>query len=190
MSDPRQSARRLWAYGPFVIGVVEIVAFVVMVQWVGWFWTILLALATSLVGFWALRLFGFRAWQRLRKAAAEGRIPDTRQNEDRVAGTGAGILAAVLLALPGFVTDLAGLLLLLPPIRNSVGRRLARSTLTSFPTSPYVRGPEGYGSHRAEPEHVVIEGEVVEPKGRRSESRDGRLADNEDPFDSDDPDGT
>lgn len=193
MSDPRARARRLLAFGPFVLGVIEIVVFVLVAEWIGLGWTILLALATSFIGFWALRLVGFRAWRGMRRAAEEGRLADSPATERKVASTGAGILAAAMLAIPGFVTDVLGLILLIPPVRASIGHRVARSALASFAdrgarTHPYRRGP------RAEPEHIVIEGEIVEPGTTRAPRLPGarRPAGPDDVHDDprDDPDGT
>jgi UPF0716 protein FxsA len=55
----------------------------------------------------------------------------------------------LLLVLPGFITDIAGVLTVLPPTRPLVRRVLRRSGLLAR------RGPAGHGP--------VIRGEVVDP---------------------------
>ena len=60
---------------------------------------------------------------------ALGQMVDTvRQPGGALATAGDGVLVAlagILLILPGFLTDLVGLLLLVPPIRQAVLRRFA-----------------------------------------------------------------
>lgn len=62
--------------------------------------------------------------------------------------------AGVFIVLPGFVSDVLGLLLLLPPIRALVRRRMLRSVSLHRPVG-FVAGD-------------VVEGEVDEPPAPRS----------------------
>ncbi|WP_129669615.1 FxsA family protein [Phytoactinopolyspora endophytica] len=160
--------RTLSAFGPFLAAVAEIVAFVAVGNWIGFGYAILLALATSVFGLWIMRRAGFRAWRSLREAAVraaqttdESQVQDQtgihvqRSPEEEIAGAGVTLLAGTMLLLPGFVTDATALLLLLPPIRKSVGRRLAAAALRTFP----YRGTPGQPGvrHRGD----VVEGEVL-----------------------------
>ncbi|PZF80427.1 FxsA family protein [Jiangella anatolica] len=166
-------------FGPFALGVIELIALVMVAGWVGFGWALLILLGTSIIGIALLRIEGLRAWQELRAAAADGRFPQdepesVKASSARMADTGARILSGVLLTFPGFVTDLIGLVLLIPPIRRGVGRRLAASAFRTFPGGR--RGPggglggrpgsgpgAGPGSGSGGIQHgVVIEGEVVE----------------------------
>lgn len=149
--------RALTRFGPFLIGVAEIVLFVLMVQWIGLGYTILLALATTVLGIWLLRREGFRAWANFRAASA-GAPPEGAGRD--VANAGVNLLSGALLVLPGFLTDLAGLLFLIPPVRGRVGRRLAAATVRTFPRGTGTRNGPG---RRADRGPVVIEGEIVEP---------------------------
>ncbi|MEN3308049.1 MAG: protein FxsA, partial [Micromonosporaceae bacterium] len=88
----------------------------------GVLWTLLLVLATSALGSLLLRREGIRAWRRFRDAAQQGRAPGEEVSNGLV-----GLSGAVLLVIPGFLTDLAGLALLVPPVR-----RLARSRVQAF----------------------------------------------------------
>jgi UPF0716 protein FxsA len=96
---------------------VEITVFVLLAQAIGFGWAFLLVLVTSTAGVLLLRREGMRAWRRFRDAANAGRPPGD-QVTDGVVGLGAGLL----LAIPGLVTSVIGLLLAVPP-----GRILARS---------------------------------------------------------------
>lgn len=85
--------------------------------------TIGLLLAFSLCGAWLVRREGRSAWGRFTDRVSAGRIP-ARETADGVLV----VLAGALLLTPGFVTDLCGLLLLIPAVRGLV-RSLAVSRL-------------------------------------------------------------
>jgi len=95
---------------------VELAAFVVIAQAVGFGCALLLGLATSMAGLVLLRQAGNDAWAHLRAAIAGGAKP-----ADLVEGL-IGALAALLLILPGFVTDLIGLALAAPSVRQFLSR--------------------------------------------------------------------
>jgi UPF0716 protein FxsA len=79
--------------------------------------TILLLAADSLLGAWLFRSQGRAVWQRFNAALAAGRIPH-REIQDGVLV----IFGAAFLITPGFITDVFGLLLLLPPTRAVIRR--------------------------------------------------------------------
>jgi UPF0716 protein FxsA len=89
--------------------------------------TILLLVADSLLGSYLMRSQGRAVWRRFNRALAEGRMPH-REVVDGVLV----IFGGALLITPGFITDVLGFLLLLPPTRavvrrvlvNRLGRRL------------------------------------------------------------------
>lgn len=128
--------------------------------------TVLALLALSAVGMLVLVGQG-RGWMRaLQQAAATGLPPGTGADGARIA-TRAG--AGILLALPGFVSGLLGLLLLVPPIGAGVRRIAARRVARA---AGGVRGAGAAG-------RVVITGEVVErqdgqPPGAEQDRVDDR----------------
>ena len=81
--------------------------------------TLILLLAVSVAGAWLAKQQGLAAWGRFQLAMAEGRMPTVE-----VADGAMILLAGALLLTPGFLTDVAGILLLLPPTR-ALARRLA-----------------------------------------------------------------
>lgn len=94
--------------------------------------TLLLLLATSLIGGLLLRHQGRAAWRAFSSTIQDGRVP-ARETFDGALVIGGG----VLLLTPGFLTDLFGLLLLLPPTRavfRSAGQRLAGRSRFGFAT--------------------------------------------------------
>ena len=111
--------RRSVALLPLVmlgLAVLEIAVFIAVVHAIGAGWALLALAAASVAGLALLRREGIRGWRAFRAAAEAGRPPGAQVSNSLV-----GLLGALLLAVPGFVTALAGLLLVLPP-----GRTLAR----------------------------------------------------------------
>ncbi len=103
-----------------VVPIVELYVIIQIGSLIGVWPTIALLLADALLGSLLLRHQGRGAWRRFNAALAERRFPG-REVAD-------GLLIAVggtLLLTPGFVTDIFGLILLIPPTRAIV-RRLMR----------------------------------------------------------------
>jgi UPF0716 protein FxsA len=96
----------------------EFAAFVTVAENIGLGGALFLGLATSFAGFVLLRQTGEGALEHLRSAISGGRP----QKGDMVDGL-IRALAAVLLILPGFVSDLVGLALAAPSVRQMVARR-------------------------------------------------------------------
>ena len=152
-----------------VLALAEVVVYVLVANWIGLGWTILATLATSALGLLLLARQGTRALADLRERARERR-PSGRALGD------AGLIAVggLLMLLPGFLGDLAGLLCLLPPTRPLVRALLGRLFVSRLPV--HLRGPVRVRSARAEgvggatayrDRPAVIEGEVLRDEPRR-----------------------
>jgi UPF0716 protein FxsA len=91
----------------------EIAGFVIVGQQIGVLYTLALVIASGILGAILLRIQGFGVMSRIRRELEAGGDPG------REVAHGAMILrAGVLLLIPGFVTDIVGLLLFLPPVRD------------------------------------------------------------------------
>ncbi len=101
--------------------VAEILVAVQVAHAIGALYTLLLLVAGWPLGTWAMRTQGRAAWRRLTAAVAEGRTPGRE-----VVDGGAIAIGGMLVILPGFITDVVGLALLLPP-----SRALLRGALVS-----------------------------------------------------------
>jgi UPF0716 protein FxsA len=88
---------------------------------IGAFWTILLLAADSILGSLLLRSQGRAVWRRFNEALATGRMPH-REVQDGVLV----IFGGAFLITPGFLTDILGLLMLLPPTRALIRRYAMR----------------------------------------------------------------
>ena len=84
---------------------------------IGAVWTILLLAADSLLGSVLLRSQGRAVWRRFNESLQAGRMPH-REVQDGVLV----IFGGAFLITPGFLTDIVGLLLLLPPTRAAIRR--------------------------------------------------------------------
>jgi UPF0716 protein FxsA len=107
--------------------VVEIAAAVAVANLVGVLWCVLLLLAGWPVGGWLLRAEGRAALTRLRDTLAAGRPPGPGLLDGALA-----LLAGPLLILPGFVTDVFALVLLVPAVRRGLGRWLVGHAQSRF----------------------------------------------------------
>ena len=102
-----------------VVPLAELAVIIAVGDLIGLLPTLLLLLVVSAAGAWLSKREGLAAWRRFQLALAEGRVPTVE-----VADGAMILLAGALLLTPGFLTDVVGVLLLLPPTR-ATARRLA-----------------------------------------------------------------
>lgn len=107
-----------------VVPVVEIYLLIQVGQVIGGWQTVALLLLTGFLGGWLVRREGGRAWQALREALREGRMPGRE-----LADAGLVLVGGTLLITPGFVSDVVGLFAVLPPTRP-LARRLLSKVVT------------------------------------------------------------
>lgn len=120
----------------------EVVILVMVTNVLGW-WTVALLIFTTLLGCWLLQREGRRTWGALLDSLGRGSLPPGRTADAVLV-----MIGGLLLIMPGFISDIIGLLLLIPPSRH-----LVRSTLGKL----FGRA---IGSPSERP--VVIEGEVIQ----------------------------
>ena len=103
---------------------------------IGVLWTFLLLAADSLLGSLLLKSQGRAVWRRFNDNLARGRMPH-REVIDGVLV----IFGGAFLITPGFLTDIVGLTLLIPPsravIRRLLVRRLGRRVMVAGGRSDY-----------------------------------------------------
>lgn len=159
--------------GLFLLALAEIAVFVTVVHVLGGGWAVLLLAGASVAGIVLLRREGIRGWRRFQAAAAEGRPPGRQ-----VSNSLTGLFGSLLLAVPGFITAVLGLLLLLPPGRQLARRGVERYTerRVDAAVAGDLFGPRKVRVRRGDPVVVVdedappsprqpaaaIEGEVIE----------------------------
>ncbi|HEX8690328.1 MAG TPA: FxsA family protein [Solirubrobacterales bacterium] len=104
-----------------VVPIVELYVIIQVGQAIGVVPTLLLLFADAVLGSLLLRHQGRGAWRRFNEALAQRRFPGRE-----VADGAMIVVGGTLLLTPGFITDIFGLLLLIPPTR-AILRRLLRS---------------------------------------------------------------
>jgi UPF0716 protein FxsA len=107
-----------------VLPIAEIALLVQVGRGIGLPLTIALLIADSVIGSLLLRSQGRAVWRRFQATMQSGRMPH-REVQDGVLV----IFGGALLITPGFLTDILGLLLLIPPTR-AVVRRFVMKALT------------------------------------------------------------
>lgn len=101
-----------------VMPVVEVAVAYLVGRWVGFGWMVLALIVLSGIGIWQIKVQGLAAWRNARGDVLDGSSPAPAAVDGALR-----FLGAVLLALPGFVSALVGLILLIAPIRNRASRR-------------------------------------------------------------------
>jgi len=95
-----------------VMPIVELAVLIQVGQAIGVLNTIGLLLLVSFVGAWLVKREGMGVWRRFRQQVETGHVPGKELADGVMI-----LFAGALLMTPGFVTDVLGILLLLPPVR-------------------------------------------------------------------------
>lgn len=130
----------------FALPLLEIAGFVVVGRQIGALATVGLVLVSAMAGLMLLRHQGLGVMGRARTEIEAGRDP-SRQ----IAHGVMILLAAFLLIVPGFLTDIAGLLLFIPPVRDLAWNLVKRgiTVVSSF----------GFGASRREGRTIDLDAE-------------------------------
>jgi UPF0716 protein FxsA len=161
--------------GLLLLAVAEILVFIAVVHALGAGWALLMIVAASVAGLVLLRREGVRGWRSFRAAAEAGRPPGPQVSNSLV-----GLLGALLLAVPGFLSAAAGLLLVLPPgrtlarhgVERAAERRLSSAVAGDLFGPRHVRvrqsapvdepaSPATFGTPGQIVQGEVVEGEIV-----------------------------
>jgi UPF0716 protein FxsA len=141
------------------VPVLEIYVIIQVGQVIGAWWTILLLIADGVFGSWLVKREGRRAWRALRSALEAGRMPSTELADGMLI-----LVGGTLMVSPGFVTDVFGILLILP-VTRPVGRRLlARFVNRRLAGRVRVTGtwPTATRPGTSPPQEDVVRGEVID----------------------------
>jgi UPF0716 protein FxsA len=137
-----------------VVPLVEIYVLVQVGQEIGALDTIGLLVLVTVVGAWLVKRTGVAVLRRLQDSMAAGRPPTNEIVDGFLL-----LFAGVLFVVPGFVTDVVAIFLLVPPSR-AVVRRILKRRFTNRTTiirrygPPPGRGPGGPGPNPPNPPSV------------------------------------
>jgi UPF0716 protein FxsA len=112
------------------IPIAELYVIIQVGQAIGVLPTIAILLADSVIGAWLWRSQGRTAWRRFNEALAAGRVPAREVLDGALV-----IFGGAFLITPGFLTDIIGVILLVPPTRALVRRLTVRVFARRFVVS-------------------------------------------------------
>jgi UPF0716 protein FxsA len=145
-----------------VVPIAELAVLIQIGQAIGIGWTIALLVADAILGSLLARSQGRATWRRFNEALRAGRPPAREVMDGALV-----IFGGALLLTPGFISDILGAFLLLPPTRAFVRAVLVRRFIGRMTASMAVpRGPAGPGGPRPRQAYDV-EGSAIdsEPDG-------------------------
>ncbi|WP_050669414.1 FxsA family protein [Luteipulveratus halotolerans] len=157
---------------PLVVLLVEVLLVVLVARAIGW-WTLLALMALSLLGLVVVSRTSRRSWRELREMSRTGKAPARNASDAVINLVGGG-----LLVVPGFLTALIGLILLIPavhaPVRGLAKVLAARGILRSGGIRVYGMGGRGFGN--------VVPGQVVhDERPREQQTPRSARRDDQDP---------
>jgi UPF0716 protein FxsA len=130
-----------------LIPVAEIAVFIQVGSRIGVGMTLLLVLASAVFGIGLVRAQGFAAATRVQAMISRGESPALGMLEGL-----ALLVAGVLLLIPGFLTDVAAFILLIPPLRRGIIRAYLRHARLEGTVTHHSSGTD-------EPVRTPLEGE-------------------------------
>lgn len=131
-----------------VVPLAEIAVLIQVGSLIGLMPTLALIILTAVVGTWKLRQQGFAVLKRAQRQLEQGVMPVAEVFEGLCL-----LIAGALLLTPGFITDACGALLLLPPLRALLYRRVGH-----YLERHVVQAPGG----RPQGQPPVLDGEYEE----------------------------
>jgi UPF0716 protein FxsA len=117
--------------------IAEIATFIVIGREIGVGMTLLLILASAIAGAVLLRVQGFGVLRKIQQASQTGADPGRQLVHGVMI-----VIAAFLLIIPGFISDIIGLLLFIPAVRD-LGWSFVKNRLTIV-TTGMAGGPRGF----------------------------------------------
>ena len=156
-----------------VVPIVELYFILQVADVIGPPYTVLILIGASVAGSLLLRSEGRAAWRRFNLAMKEGRMPHTEVLDGILI-----VFGGAFLITPGFLSDVVGLGLLLPPVR-AVARRflvraLGRRLLVGVAGARRPRPAPARGGSAPRPAPADAEGSASEESGGRGESAEAR----------------
>lgn len=131
-----------------VVPIAELYVIIQVGEAIGVWPTLLLLLLDAVLGSLLLRHQGRGAWRRFNEALAQRRFPGKEVADGLLI-----VIGGTLLLAPGFITDIVGIFLLIPPTRAIARAILKRFTIGRFTVIgvPGAGGPFGPGGTAPRP---------------------------------------
>jgi UPF0716 protein FxsA len=150
------------------IPIAEIAVLIKAGQLIGVGWTLALIVLTGILGAALMRRQGLKVLAETQRKLDRGELPVGEMFDGLCV-----LMAGMLLLIPGFLTDVVGLLLFIPPVRLLLGTLLLRAILRSRNSRIWVNGMEvGPGGRRGRSGGPVIDGEYTDVTGHGDPDRE------------------
>lgn len=139
------------------IPIVEIWLLIKLGAVIGATWTVMLVVATAVIGAGLVRAQGLSTMGRIQRSMQQGKMPAMEVFEGM-----ALFLAGALLVTPGFVTDTIGFCLLVPGLRRRIIKSILMKSIVSMGSSGGGRPGSGQGydqGHEQGERHKPLDGQ-------------------------------
>ncbi|WP_188259794.1 FxsA family protein [Azospirillum tabaci] len=156
-----------------LLPIAEIATFIEVGDWIGAGPTVGLVILSAILGSVLLRWQGLSVLKRAQEAAERGESPVGAVFEGFCV-----VVAGLLLIIPGFLTDIVGILLFVRPVRNALGRWLfdrmkgaasfqmhGRMGGQGWSSGRNPNGPHGGPRNRPPPGVIDVDYQEVDPDG-------------------------
>lgn len=148
------------------VPMIELVLLLKVGSKIGLFPTIVVIVVTGIIGASLTRWQGTQTLAKYQEALSQGRIP----HQELIDGLLILVAGAVLLT-PGFLTDAAGFLLLIPGVRQLIRNRLSRTIMEKVGDQSNARNstpPSSDASGKTRADNTLdIEAEIIDPDNRQ-----------------------
>ena len=153
-----------------VVPFVELVLLLWLADHTSWQLTVLIVLATGIIGSLAARRQGLGIWIQVQRKLAAGELPGASIVDGVLV-----LIAGALLITPGLLTDGVGFALLVPWVRSYIRKRLMRALLrrTEWRIERYGPADTSWGSESGE----TFDGQAVSPDEEDDDQGSGTAGD-------------
>ncbi|MFF4859265.1 FxsA family membrane protein [Streptomyces rubiginosohelvolus] len=175
---PRRSrARRFLPLALAAWLVLEIWLLTLVASAAGGLTVLLILVAGAVLGAVVIKSAGRRAFKNLTETlqqmpgqpGAPATPPETPAGGKGTRGNGLLMLGGLLLLIPGLISDAAGLLLLVPPVRTMISRYAERSLERRMrAATPGSLGDAFQQARMHRPDGKIVQGEVIREDGPRA----------------------
>ncbi|WP_019884760.1 FxsA family membrane protein [Streptomyces purpureus] len=174
LARKRSRARTLAPLGIAAYLVLEIWLLIQVGGAAGGLTVLALLVGAGVLGAVVVKRAGRRAFQSLTETLQQQQSGQAPTQDPKSTRNGLLMLGGLLLMLPGFVSDVAGLLLLVPPVRGALGRYADKALdrkMRSATAGSFGDAFQQARIHR--PDGKVVQGEVIRDDGPSAQPQNG-----------------